>query len=304
MSKNVSNICQYKCKDCGKFYETSGSLKEHLRHSHEIYAPGILVYESLVKIVVHKCLVCSENSLCDKLLLKRHMKRHNRLSLEKYKEIYNVKEIFPKKPKRTIQTWLQELTKLQTTNCKISLTVGNLCKYSCNLCEFTSKVWPNMREHVSATHHTQASSLSEHIINANFYKCKLCSEILLCDSAFISWHLKNKHNENLTTYKKKAMVPVAKNIKEEYLLKLEAVISNIPKIPAKSSCVLKSGSLSDNLLTGDVGDLSLFQCLSCHELLLSYTALHDHRKLCNHKPKGIHSRSESIVVARYHKCHI
>ncbi len=306
ISNSVGNSCLYKCKECGNIMESIGGLKEHLRRFHKINAPGNLAYESLIKTVVHKCLVCSEKIICDKLLLKQHMERHKKLSLEQYMDVYNVNETFQQKPKRKLQDWLKEFSEQQLTNYKISLAVDNLCKYLCDVCNFTCGWWPKLRKHILANHSTRTkpSAPSQHITKVNFFKCKICSEILLCDNYFINKHLRYEHNEKIGTYKKKVKVPVGKNLKKEYLLELDAAISDIPKVPAKSNYVLKSGSLADNLLTGDVGYLSLFQCLTCHELLLSYSALHGHRQLYKHKPNGIHSRSDSIVVARYHKCHV
>ncbi len=306
ISKSVGNLCLYKCKKCGNTHECLGGMREHLRIVHKKRAPEMLAYECLFNIVIHECVICKETVLCDKGILKQHMKKHNKLSLEQYMNHYSVKETFPQRPRKSIQERLKEFSRIQSTNYKTSITLENLCKYSCELCDFTTKMWPLMREHNNAHHPNHILTTSQSITNVAFYKCKLCSEILLCDQAFISWHLKNRHKENITTYRKKAMVPAVKNLKKEYLLKLEAEISDVPKVPAKTSFVLETGALPDNLLTGDVGNLSLFQCLSCSELTLSYNALHRHYKLqqYKHKPKGHHLRSESIVVARYHKCHI
>ncbi len=304
LSEKVGNLCQFRCIICGKIYYSKASFQYHLREIHKTKYSDFK-FESLLETTVHKCLICLKSVLCDKRELQEHMKHNHKTTLEQYMSSTGVKEIVKKKQQKTPQDQLKEFCQLKSSSCVFSNNVENLCSYSCNICDFKSSYWQKMRVHITAKHHNKISHHSKHITRATFHKCVMCGKILLCDKSFIGYHLYKKHKMNMKTYTKKSKMKSLEDGKVEYFEKLNAAISKIPSVPVKPHHTLEAASIPDNLVTGDVGNISIFKCLLCNESSMCFSSLRFHcQKQHKQEQKFASFNSAAVAKARYHKCHI
>ncbi len=189
-------------------------------------------------------------------------------SSEKY-QVKNVNQLCPKEKVVHINYLIQKLC----LGVPLSEKVSNLCLFTCPKCKEEFKGWNNIKRHVTQKHHrphnifmTEVDSLISKTIAHN---CKICSEKVLCDSAFITRHLAN-HNMTLHHYTMLFSANAVKN-----MLKVKN---------------------SDNV----IGSLCVYQCIDCGKKFESKG------KVARHISKTFQMKNikifDSIIERVYHHC--
>ncbi len=156
----------------------------------------------------------------------------------------------------------------------VSSKVSNMCMFKCPKCKDVFKGWNKIKRHFTQKHRgaLKLSMLEvDHLLsNVVAHTCKLCSENVLCDSAFIRRHLVKHGNMDLLQY---TMAFSANALK------------NIPKV-----------KYSDDV----IGSLCVYQCIDCGQ------KFECNRGIAKHKRKYFHMKNveifDSIIDKIFHKC--
>ncbi len=302
VSDIIDNLCSYQCPKCKVIYITGCSLIRHFKRTkHVIFKRGNLK-NYLTKITAYKCQICSMRVLCDKAVMKDHLRdRHQIVCLAEYSQQTNGKYVDKKRRKSYKDE--NEFRLAYSDNYEISQSIGNLCSFSCTKCSFTCTYWKTMTRHVTKNKHGSILSPEKYVTKATVHICQVCKEVVLCDNQLLTAHF-SIHNIRTSQYKKEKL---GQKFDEplfltQYLYDLKAQIQNIPALNPKSNCVLKAGSLSNDQVTKDVGNLSFFKCLICFKSDMSFNCFVSHY-INKHKEK-VSYRIPNVVEARYHKCHV
>ncbi len=301
VSEAVGNLCTYKCKVCKIKYNSRDSIRHHFKESRHSDTTENSVSSSIIKTVAHQCCICKKLFVCDRAVLVVHFRMHKISSIKAYMEKYNVNEA-----SNNLDTHheINKLCKTSSVNHEISKQVKNLCKYSCLKCNYSCRAWTTMGIHVSSKRHGPRSNITRHLTRVIFHQCHICSELTICDIAFIKSHVR-KHNLAMSAYYTKAKQPqFTVQLYQEYVEKLEQIIQEIPVVQAQEHYVLNANALSEDIVTMDVGNISIFKCTQCDKSLYrSFSSLLRHCKVA-HLLKRLQYRPSHVVEARYHRCHI
>ncbi len=92
LSKDIGNFCRYKCKLCGHITKTKYGMRKHFEKTGHKDPLTANINDSLIRAVRHQCQVCSDNVLCDKFVIKEHIRNHQIGSLKEYLDMAKVKE--------------------------------------------------------------------------------------------------------------------------------------------------------------------------------------------------------------------
>ncbi len=92
-------------------------------------------------------------------------------------------------------------------------------------------------------------------------------------------------------------------LQARYLKELKSYTKFIPTVTPKSKSILEPHTLSDNLLTGDVGNITFFICHLCFKRVMCFSQLRQHWKE-KHQLKQVPYNESFVEEARYHRCHI
>ncbi len=147
VSENVESLCLYQCPICNAVYQECSSLMKHARKSKCSSNSKISIYSCLITTVVHQCGICSQKVLCDRHIIRKHLRSHKILSLAKYSVMCNFQN-----KSRNVNT-KEEFDQFCLTysgKIELSTNIGNLCLFSCKKCEFSSQRWGNMAKHLNA----------------------------------------------------------------------------------------------------------------------------------------------------------
>ncbi len=185
----VSGLCIFKCTDCDSTFTNWESLSSHIkthskwkRHKRKIHSSEFGNF--IVKAVVHVCKICSDRIICDRVLLKLHFKSKHKMSLEKYKHQYKCDSY-----------WTIKYTRLLQRGSLSANKIGNLCVFSCPVCQKTFKTYSSFGNHtnISCKSANTTARRLQNLKKVISHKCLLCSKLLLCDLRFIKTHLKGHH---------------------------------------------------------------------------------------------------------------
>ncbi len=75
VSEIVGDLCEYQCHKCKKVFRSRRTLCVHLRQTKHSIAKITDANSFLIKMVAHKCLLCSEKILCDKRSVSNHLRK-------------------------------------------------------------------------------------------------------------------------------------------------------------------------------------------------------------------------------------
>ncbi len=295
VSRNVADLCEYQCPKCSKIFSARDLLIRHFKKTKHVEFFQGSVNKYLVKVVAHKCYICSNIFLSDKKVILSHISQSHKIdNLKKYCDMTEATNEF-----KIVSTKCSSLPEyhFDTTG-----MIANLCKFSCQKCKYSSWSWGLMARHLRSSTHTTFLSADQYATRKKFHKCFVCKEVLLCDSRIICSHAV-AHQMKLADYRKLNKKPVKNELYAMYCKELKDVISKIPVVEAKPHYVLSPNSLPNHQVTRDVGNCSFFKCPRCNESDLSYKLLLAHCKK-EHQMKHVPFNSQNVAEARYHKCHV
>ncbi len=139
-SDKVENLCKYECPTCDKVFMSRSHLADHLRRSRHAPANNerknlkcLNIY--LTHAVMHECKICHKKILCDKHIIKMHIRiNHKIYFLDDYGKMTSAQQ--------KIHQDSFEATKNMIKSVKYhykSEDVGNLCQYQCKKCDLIFK---------------------------------------------------------------------------------------------------------------------------------------------------------------------
>ncbi len=298
VSKSVSSQCKYQCTSCNKVFATRPAFSKHMKKTKHATLFRGDINNFLIKIVAHKCLICSKKILCDGNVILCHLIENHKInSLKEYVTTTLAQHNGRISMKLDLDTFSGS-SKQPTER------IGNLCKFSCQVCSFLSYRWEVMVQHLKSAAHVTFKSADKYATTVNLHKCYICLELVLCDCRIIMNHLKTIHNNmSVVCYKKLKNLPSKKELYAFFGTKLKYAIKDIPAVEPLPYLVSKPKSLPDHQVTRDTGNCCFFKCLLCYKSDFSYSRLCWHSKY-EHQLKHVKCKIEYLTEARYHKCHI
>ncbi len=287
----VSNQCEFQCTKCPLVFTSRGYLYRHLRKIH--VGQGMKDFKKyLVKIVAHKCQICSKKVFCEKMSISCHVKTHGIHSLQAYcdkKEIeYEnkcVREEASQMPKKKrlfrLQSWVERLELAP-----VSDTVDNLCVFECKKCKARFQCRSHIRRHLRRSNHAIASlsHINDYLITIKGYHCIICNKKLVCDKTSIVTHLKS-HDETYTLKKYFSEM----NAKHEQTSLAEREFNHF--------CALQKCEVSKHVL-----NLCIFSCLKCKLQFRTWFELRQHIKRNSHGPLA--RPLQHVKEAKLYKCQV
>ncbi len=136
----------------------------------------------------------------------------------------------------------------------------------------------------------------------SLYKCKVCSELVLCDCAIIKKHLE-RHKLTLSAYRRIHHPKDAQNLQAQYIMELKAAIKHISAVKFTPESYGEPSTIPIDQTTGNIGNLCFFKCLDCFKSDMSYSTFQVHQNT-KHKSNNNYSLKNKIDIARYHRCQI
>ncbi len=297
VSKDVVSLCKYQCKTCNKVCGTRDNFSKHVKKTKHATLFRGDIDNYLIKIVAHKCFIYSRKILCDGKVITRHMM--------KYHKIYSLKEYST----ITLAQYVVKISlrlDLDTTNAISALTteiIGNLCKFSCQKCSFSSQRWKVMVQHLRDAAHVTFKSADKYATTVTLHKCYICHELVLCDKQITQCHIRRTHKMSMLSYRKIKKLPLKEDLYSLYETELKRTILDIPTVDPLPNLISKPKSLPDHKVTRDTDNCCFFKCLLCCKSDFSYSRLYWHSK-DKHQLKHVKYKIEYLTEARYHKCHI
>ncbi len=263
----VASMCQYKCKECEKVFINRTSIGRHFKRTKHDFMGQKNLNKYLVSVVAHKCHICSEKILCDKSVIRSHLRnKHNMESLKDYINIMNVRyEKLEDKKAREFSQFLNALEKKY----EVTETVGNDCEYSCPTCDFSCIRWGKLLKHITTKSHGPILQPTKYVTKVTVYKCCVCGKLILCDKQIFCTHLE-KHNMTTNCYKTSYGIPNSKSMFDQYHLKLKTALKGIVPIKPKSKITMPKDVLPNCKTTRSIGNLTFFKCLRCPKKEMSY----------------------------------
>ncbi len=267
----VGNLCLYECGVCKKQFDCKRQFFEHKgKTSHKTKT-------NIVKRVYHICRLCNKTCLCEIPLLERHLSTHS-ITLEKYCDNNNCtldKAAIQKTLSQNNIKIREDAEKIIEKLCQKapnSEKVTTMCRLKCSNCKKEFKSWDQVRRHFSpksvamCKRKISVINVAELITKVVCHICKICSAKTLCDSVFITKHLRIKHKMLLKEYIKKFSIDTAESS--------------------------SNGSYSENI----IGNLGQYKCDSCETKFCSMKSLREHKKSLSLK------RDRFLEKIVYHKC--
>jgi hypothetical protein len=193
-SKDIANLCPFKCLHCEEgLFNSSRRLQIHLKNNHDVQQRLLsnAIRNYIVDMVCHKCQICSKVILCDNLIMSNHLYGNHKALLTEYRKAYNC---------------LMNLTRLKIPNeilemAPLSEAVTSLCKMKCLSCHKIYNSVSGLRSHLTAhPTHGKIRLLLNHITKMVVHKCKLCGQLILCDSSCFTYHFKKSHGISVAAY--------------------------------------------------------------------------------------------------------
>ncbi len=198
VSEKIENLCHYQCKKCKRLYKAKKSLKDHFKKTSHALTSEKSANTHLIKIIAHKCLVCSKKILCDKQDIYQHIQTHKIVSLKAYSNKTNA--VYENKMERLEQDF-EKFYSRNSAKQIVLKEIGNLCQFLCKSCPYTCKRWALMTKHITKENHGPILSPTEYATSVAFHKCYVCG-----DNQLLIQHAR-KHKLNLTAYRNLAKVP-------------------------------------------------------------------------------------------------
>ncbi len=304
ISDSVENLCTYQCPKCEKVFKARSIFFKHLKQSKHALRlstrSGDQVDRYLKDVIAHMCHICSIKILCEKSIIRQHMKIHHSMTMIKYCNKMNL-ELESQKSKIN-KDILQLVTQL-STKLQILKKIGNFCNFSCYKCDFVTNNYASMREHIRKNGHGPLLPYTRYLTSAIFYVCRLCDKLVPNDKDIFSVHISSQHKITLQTYRKRVKLPNFEEQGCQYISKLKTAIKDIPIVQPQTRRTLETNALSENQVTKNIGNLSFFKCPVCSKPNMNFAMLVNHCKKQHQHKKFIYDKKH-VVEARYHRCFI
>ncbi len=197
----IGNLCSFQCVGCKGMYKSLSTFKSH--NSTIFHCPlkgQFLQWEtSLVKVVTHRCKLCSKLILCDTRTIMSHVRpAHGMKSIGEY----------AKKTGSILNVPGKEFEHGAAHNvlCKNAPTVekaGDFCTFKCHKCGHISHQWADMKRHLKRLGHGTCEMMwHKYITKVVLHTCRICNRKVLNDSQFWGNHANKCHQMTWTDYRK------------------------------------------------------------------------------------------------------
>ncbi len=180
-------------------------------------------------------------------------------------------------------------TTLTLQNAEVSKSASpGLCKFDCLECHKTHNAWRSLANHARKEHGKSVSwsNCEDYLYKATVHICQICSERILCDTTFLSYHFTKRHSMSLDEYRDQYTTT-----REEHAKK-----ANIQQM-------METAILSE----GEIGNLCTYKCPGCKKVFQSKSTFQEHHSgrrkstTCPLKFKKLQSL-ECIDKVVTHKC--
>ncbi len=324
-TRMIGNLCLFACDICEFRSKLWGGMKNHNAYSN--HGPGHSRFDPkyLKEARYHECKICEQVMLCDKSVIKNHIKNiHGIRLLEKYENLSVQEKEFDHKYQNDTKDTDDELSKKQSdfnssdnnfqeeehAGQLITKEFRNLSLFRCNTCRMQCNSYCSMKLHLSKCQGTWRVE-KKHVMNSILHSCKICQKNVFCDKTIISSHVATNHKMSTTQY---VSLLVQDQVKKEYKIKqLEGPGSSMESVKVFSSALpisnvnfgISKELLQDADTTSLVNNLCYFGCISCNFTSRNWPDLSLHIRVRHQKDKErIYFRSEYVKEAVYHKCYI
>ncbi len=317
VSKQVENICRYRCDNCYKVFCSSHTnfLYHHLKRCKGMMAK----FESkhMYEVRYHDCYICGKRMFCDTAVVSAHTVRKHSLCLTEYRKLIEDKDKpaiatsvsvkgVPKLPNIVNSDLVNLPDELVTSN------VSDMCLFKCDKCSFNTSSWHVMTQHnVTVSHGTGSRKFETKFVQeAMYHRCILCRKVIYCDNRLIYSHVYKLHGVKMDDYKdmlfnrKNERGHVTSNIKENG----DSMKSSLKAVAAEKyfkRYAMESDKVPQEYLTDEVGDFCEFVCYRCKHKTQSWKSMQKHLQSkhqdCS-KPTMFERRY--LAEARLHRCRL
>ncbi len=216
ISEKIGNFCEFSCKKCIFSCNNWKGMTKHFRV--KMHGSKLSYIKHVTKATLYKCKLCNELILCDYGILYEHLTQNHKMTPTAYRNIANVEseEIFAefksklRKKVKNIPHLSQRLPFTLESNAlpdnKVTNHVGNISFFRCSVCKVTNLSYSNWKLHCHRKHQLKMSCIKQHIVEARYHKCQICSAVLLCDNEIVKLHLHKKHKIKFSDYCKNYVI--------------------------------------------------------------------------------------------------
>ncbi len=305
VTDKVGNLCVYQCQNCKKYFKSRNGITNHYKSKGNSCMADVNLIKNLTKVVAHKFHLCSKKVLCDIYVLKIHLLRHHQVKrVTDYCKISGLRND-GRFGKKISQKQKYELYQGKNSDqYKIAEKISNQCRFACNECDYCCNRWPLMATHIIRNSHGPVMSPTKYVTKATFHRCKICEELILCDTNILTTHLRI-HQMTIVQYRTLTQTPDTQEVLKEYKSKLMSIIKNSHDDCQKLHATLKPNKnvLKDQKVTKHVGNISFYKCHVCNQSNFSYRCFKNHYQK-EHKLKKKMCFKSQLDEAYYHRCHI
>ncbi len=196
----IGNKCIFRCPQCEKTFANFGTLWLHGQkcENHPVAIRIMNVHDYAIKVVSHKCKICSRLLFCDGVLIARHVRDNHRImTLKKYAANTGCQldSYEPEEKKK----------KILSMGTKPKNQVGNLCRYKCGTCGHNNRAWRSMQIHLNSKNHwsSKGKDWFRYISKTVLHECKICKKEILNDLPILKSHVIKGHKETWFNYVRK-----------------------------------------------------------------------------------------------------
>ncbi len=189
MTSHVSNLCIFSCVNCGFKAKNWSDMSTHIQETqHKVYGNSFH-RDYVLEAVYHKCHICGKGILCDKELIRNHIRgAHKIFLLANYEnQSKNTRNITKSKSdEKNHKKLIHEISQDQ-----IMTKAVNACMFACDKCSYTHKNYRIFRTHKLKQHGDSKFKFDIKYLKGTHYyfQCPLCETCVLCDRGFIFNHV-------------------------------------------------------------------------------------------------------------------
>ncbi len=212
MVNQLGNFCKFSCPKCEFVCNNYKAMKVHIRKKE--HGPLLSYTKYFTSVIFHKCHVCDELVPNDIDIFFRHIQVQHKMTLPNYRKRLSLPNIdeqgsqYISKLKTAIKDIpiVQPQTRrtLETNSLSVNQVtkdVGNLSFFKCPVCFKPNLNFATLVHHCKKAHQgRQLLYNKEHVVEARYHRCFICTKIVLCDNATISSHVHATHRVILSSY--------------------------------------------------------------------------------------------------------
>ncbi len=297
VSEDVANSCIYECNVCQKIFKTRKSLMYHFettRHAPERSTTDKNYYKHffknnyLIKIIVHKCKICNQRILCEKDVILKHFKHNHKIKTHKtYLDLAKNTSYRDKIQEMTENGNSRKRPRDFYSFAPVSQEIGNLCIYTCNVCNVTYVTRNGLRFHFKDSGHGDPAKAKMFLTKIVMHQCCICFKKVLCDNEAVRRHLKTHKVKSLNDY------VVTKGVKW--------ALGKMPDHQLELDKFCKTNSTKYHC-TRLVNKQCKYICTECNYTCHSWLYMKKHVKSKGHGPLSLVTKYLQKVI--FHQCHM